>query len=359
MDIPPLSPPHFRRTQRKVGEKRRTIDEPDEEARQFNEALLRDLYRLKLPMPNATGGIPGRSLGHNIKPHAENRQFYMLDLENAYPSLNGDRLAAILSRYRILKTERVGKQILDQYCLDPETNGLILGAPASPYLFNIYCRAMDAQIQAFCEANGLTYTRYLDDLTISAPANTTIGLKRRAKIREIILNEGWRINHGKSRVHSLEKGPVTVTGISLYPDGYWKLSPKLVREVMEVYKELEVKLKAQNGYLSDKDRDRLAGYNGVLISTYDDRRGHPTAIEMQLIRKYQELRSQVKEAARKKGRIATKQQMTLLHPYSFTTKVHDWPSLDSPVIPRGPRSKYKQSTLLELDPTFLDNQVDE
>ena len=355
MDKTTPSPPHFHRTHRKVGEKLRTIDEPDEEARQFNEALLRDLYRLRLPMPNATGGIPGRSLGDNIKPHAENRHFYMLDLENAFPSLNGNRLAAILSRYRILKTERAGKQSLDQYCLDPETNGLILGAPASPYLFNIYCREMDAQIQAFCEVNRLVYTRYLDDLTISAPASTTIGLKRRARIREIILTEGWQINHGKSRVHSLDRGPVTITGISLYPDGYWKLSPKLVRKVTKAYEELEAKLKAQNGYLSDKDRDRLAGYYSVLVSTYDDRRGHPTAIEMQLIRKYRDLRAQVKNANRRKGRIAV--QTTLFNKNSYTAPVRDWPGyydLERPVTPRGPRSKFKPLTLDDLDSTFLD-----
>lgn len=340
-------PPHFKRTRQRVGEKLRIIDEPDDEARAFNEALLSDLYRLQIDMPNATGGIPGRSLGHNIRPHAENRHFYMLDLQDAYASLNGNRLAAILSRFRILRSERVGKQQLDEYCLDPETNGLILGAPASPYLFNIYCRDMDRQIQAFCKKAGLTYTRYLDDLTISAPQDRTIGAKRRAKIRDIILADGWRINHRKSRVHTLDRAPVTVTGISLYPDGHWKLSPKLVREIIEVYEELETKIRAKDGYLCDKDRGRLAGYHGVLASTYDDRRGHPTAIEMRLIRKYQELRAQVKRAARQRGKAATKQAV-LFHRGAYRAKVADWPvGVERSVLSRGPRSKFTTEHLFE------------
>lgn len=345
MDKPP-TPPHFKRTRRKIGEKIRIIDEPDEAAREFNMALLRDLYRLQIDMPHATGGIPGQSLGHNIKPHAENRHFYMLDLENAYANLNGNRLAAILSRFRILKTERIGKRQLDEYCLDPKTNGLILGAPASPYLFNIYCRDMDRQIQAFCELSGLTYTRYLDDLTISAPTTRTLGLKRRAKIRDIILADGWRINHRKSKVHSLDRAPVTVTGISLYPDGYWKLSPKLVREVLEVHEELEAKIKKRDGYLSEKDRGRLAGYHSVLTSIYDDRRGHPTAIEMQLIRKYQELHMQVKQSARKKGRAATK-QVALFNSGAYRARVRDWPDKEKPTVSRRPRSKFKTEQLFK------------
>ena len=48
-----------------------------------------------IPMPHATGGLPGRTLIDNVLPHADNKVFYMLDLQDAFSHVNIDTLVDI------------------------------------------------------------------------------------------------------------------------------------------------------------------------------------------------------------------------------------------------------------------------
>lgn len=45
------------------------------------------------------------------------------------------------------------------------------GAPTSPMLSNLAMRGFDADVQSIADANGLTYTRYSDDLIFSTPTD--------------------------------------------------------------------------------------------------------------------------------------------------------------------------------------------
>lgn len=272
------------------GDKVRNIDVPDAEARKYHRGLLRQLYRLDLPFEHATGGIPGKSLVDNIRPHSDSRTFYTLDIKNAFPSVDGDRLAFQLANLGVFDDLTTTRADLYEYCLDPQTRGLMLGAPASPFLFNIYCSPLDDVIADYCYGRGLVYTRYFDDITVSAPAGESLGKHRRRDIRELVITDGWELAHHKSKVHSLDNGPVTITGISLYPTGYWKLSPDLVEKVVQAFDQIELKL-ASGETITDHDIGLLHGYHGVVTSTYDERRGQPTPLERRLLARYYELLS--------------------------------------------------------------------
>lgn len=282
-------PQHFTRNVIISGDKQRNIDVPDDEARKYHKALLRRLYGLRLPFEHATGGIPGKSLVDNIRPHSDSRSFYTLDMRNAFPSVDGDRLAFQLTDLGIFEDLDVARSQLYEYCLDPQTKGLPLGAPSSPYLFNIYCSPLDDLVAEYCESRGLVYTRYFDDITVSAPVGVSLGKHRRRDLRDLVLTDGWDIAHHKSKVHSLDNGPVTITGISLYPSGYWKLSPDLVDKVVQTFDLIEQKL-TEGQDITEHDIGLLHGYHGVLTSTYDERRGQPTPLERRLIARYYELR---------------------------------------------------------------------
>lgn len=283
-------PQHFTRRVIMSGEKARNIDVPDAEARKYHRGLLRQLYSLDLPFEHATGGIPGKSLVDNIRPHSDSRTFYTLDIKNAFPSVDGDRLAFQLTNLGVFDDLTTTRADLYEYCLDPQTRGLILGAPSSPFLFNIYCSPLDEVIADYCYGRGLVYTRYFDDITVSAPTGATLGKHSRRNIRELIMADGWELAHHKSKVHSLDNGPVTITGISIYPTGYWKMSPGLVEKVVQTFDKIALKL-ADGEVITNHDIGLLHGYHGVITSTYDERRGQPTPLERRLLARYNELLS--------------------------------------------------------------------
>jgi RNA-directed DNA polymerase len=76
------------------------------------------------------------------------------------------------------------------------------GAPTSPMLSNLAAQELDESLQEFSLAEGLVYTRYVDDITFSAsslPRSQTVGNIHRSVLSRI-RKAGFRENHKKTRV---------------------------------------------------------------------------------------------------------------------------------------------------------------
>lgn len=75
------------------------------------------------------------------------------------------------------------------------------GAPTSPMLSNLAASSLDSSLHAYASENGLTYTRYADDLTFSATelGALKVGEINRAIVRRIRLAR-FRENEKKTRV---------------------------------------------------------------------------------------------------------------------------------------------------------------
>ncbi len=292
LELLPIPSSHFiEKKEPKKDGSFRDIHKPDKEAREFHEELLERLYELDFDMPYATGGVKGKSLIDNVKPHVDSKIFYMLDIRDAYPSVNGESLAIQLTELGIFDSFEEAQELLARWCLDPRTGGLMQGPNASPYLFNLALSPLDDVLGAWCEERNLVYTRFFDDVTISAPSGETIGQKRRRAIRDIIKSDGWQIKDGKTRIHKSHM-PVTITGIALQPSGYWRIAPQHIRKVLEVFGEAW-QIVESGGELSKKELGRLHGYHGVVISSYDERRGRPTQVEQNLLDFYDEIMRQI------------------------------------------------------------------
>lgn len=209
----------------------RTLYAPNDAMREVHRRLIEWLRRLRIRLPYATGAKPRCSPRLGIRPHQRNRYFYLTDIASAYPSVDGGRLAEIL--YSLVEPEP-GKPQLDlidaceeldevvkflkAYCLAPE-GGLATGAPASPDLFNLYAgELLDPALARLAKQYGLKYTRYLDDLTFSSP-KVRIGKRKRDAIRAAIISAGFRVNHKKSGVYDLRRGPILIHGIGLASPG--------------------------------------------------------------------------------------------------------------------------------------------
>lgn len=264
--------------------KTRTIYEPDTEARDAHGNMLEYFYERHFihdwkyqESTFVAGGMPGSELLDNVRPHANSISFYQLDLKDAFPSVDIDLLKEkfiahdsmpLLRWYINELLEEPGRgekpeghpqpdssvraiwKFIDEYGTIPGVEGLPLGAPCSPYLFNFYLQDMDRELDAYCAQYGLIYTRWFDDITISSPlADGVLGERMRATIREIIERySGMAINHAKSKVHQKVRKPVIVTGVALYPDGRIEPSPALLDKANEVFYQA-------HAYFSDRKWD--------------------------------------------------------------------------------------------------------
>jgi hypothetical protein len=101
------------------------------------------------------------------------------------------------------------------YTTDPRRFGdgfMPQGAPTSPALSNLVCRALDARLDGLAHRSGGAYTRYADDLTFSFPAGFDKIGRFRWWVDQVCHQEGFLVNPKKSRVIRRSQRQ-TVTGI--------------------------------------------------------------------------------------------------------------------------------------------------
>ena len=243
--------------------KTREIMVPSDETRTRHQEMLELFYSLDIPMPYATGGQPGKGLLDNVVPHKENRDFYLLDLSDAFASVDVEHLIAMAKSPLVPAAfEEEVEAFIRQWATTPDAPGLPLGAPCSPFLFNLYCLPLDRAVGKFCDKEGITFTRYLDDLTFSA--KRVIGKRTRHELRQVIIrSSGMAINDKKTRHHNLAVAPVTITGISLQPDGRIQPSPQLLEQARVVFEGAAKAIEAGH-QLSETEIGELHGWNSVL-----------------------------------------------------------------------------------------------
>ncbi len=251
-------PPRFR-SQVLVSKKgkRRTIYAANATAKRLHRMLLR--YVRKLTEQRFAAALPfitsrkGSSFFDNVQRHAkpESRYFYCVDLVRAYHGVNWHRLVGILASadrrlYVQPGASRRGREreifnFLKLFCFDEKQGGLMEGPPASPDLFNLYCAALlDRQIGEIATRHGLTYTRYVDDLTFSAAH--PISEEVRKEIRAAIKAAGFWVNHKRGKSIYLDlyaQKSVLVTGVRIITQGPEKplrlfLSQRYLRRIQEM-----------------------------------------------------------------------------------------------------------------------------
>jgi hypothetical protein len=198
--------------------KLRLVRAPNESMRVVHGRLIRWLRGLDVDLSHAIGSRPGGSQRKSATLHQHSKHIYIVDIHKAFRNVDGPILAGILCdlepKLAGYEEEVVG--FLARYCLAPE-GGLLTGLPASPDFFNTYVAVLiDEVLAPLCEAWGVTFSRYLDDLIFSS--QEPIGRRKRRVIRDVIENAWFWINHEKSGVYDLTKGAVVINGIGIRRD---------------------------------------------------------------------------------------------------------------------------------------------
>lgn len=200
--------------------KNRWICDPNDVMRMVHKRLIYYIRSLSVDLSSSRACRPGDSPVKNVLCHCDNQYFYLTDISDAYKNVDEKRLAKVITSVDPNLDESQEEEVLStlrDYCFLPE-EGLAMGLPASPDLFNLYAAVViDSELRKLSNKYDVTYTRYLDDFTFSS--NKPIGARKRRKFRKVITKAGFDISHHKSKVLDLSKGEVFINGIGISQEG--------------------------------------------------------------------------------------------------------------------------------------------
>lgn len=203
---------HYRVWTRAKRDGVRVIEAPKPRLREAQRRILRQLVS-RIPVhPAAKGFIPGRSTADFAWPHSGKPTVLRADLRHAFESITASRITDVFRRAgyppaiaRLLADLCTTATPADQLRGVPSAHAAHLrgrhlpqGAPTSPHLSNLVMRSLDRRLHGYAMANGLTYTRYGDDLALSGyemNADRALWV-----VLRVIASEGFTVHAGKVRI---------------------------------------------------------------------------------------------------------------------------------------------------------------
>ena len=195
----------------------RLIESPKTLLKFAQRQVLRKILDAIPPHEAARGFRPGNSVRDFVAPHTGQKLLLRFDLEDFFPSLSAARVLrvfltagypeAVARALTRLTTRTTPHSTLEEKTLAWAerrrfaTPHLPQGAPTSPALANLGAFRLDCRLAGLAESVGANYTRYADDLLFSGGADFSRQSRSlETLIGAIILEEGFRPNHHKTRV---------------------------------------------------------------------------------------------------------------------------------------------------------------
>ncbi|RQU41566.1 RNA-directed DNA polymerase [Burkholderia cenocepacia] len=203
---------------------RRTIAQPAREVKAIQRWLINEL-RPQLPIHDAVMAYePGTSIKKNAEMHLRSQFILKMDFSNFFPSISAEALRLHLELHCGNRYSLADRHSIVRACTwAPErapTLQLCIGAPSSPLLSNSVMYEFDCAIAQKAKSEGVTYTRYADDITFSATERGILApyfifvkeMLQQLAYPKITINE-------RKTVHASRAGRRVVTGLILTPDG--------------------------------------------------------------------------------------------------------------------------------------------
>jgi RNA-directed DNA polymerase len=239
----------------------RTIAQPAKEIKFIQQWLIENIFQ-KLPIHECASAYKvGASIKKNADAHKSNSYVAKFDFKNFFTSIKSEDLVKHISKYlgNDWGTEDI-QDIARISCIrfkGRKNLCLSIGAPSSPILSNTIMYNFDSEIFAWCVENGITYTRYADDLTFSTSKkeiSSNIELIIRSVIRRLDYPKLYLNN--KKTTHVSKKHQRRITGIIINNEGNISLGRNRKREISALIHKFSL------GILPEPEIFRLQGLLG-------------------------------------------------------------------------------------------------
>ena len=202
----------------------REVAQPAREVKAIQRWIVREIGP-KLPIhDSATAYREGASIRKNAEAHVYSRYMLKLDFTNFFPSILRSDVYSHLERHCSEFLDPSAQKLIAHVCCwarrrQPPLR-LCIGAPSSPMLSNRIMYEFDNRLSATAEQEGVIYTRYADDITLSSRDRGKID--RYGEFVKELLSElqypKLSLNLAKT-VRASRAGKRVVTGLVLTPDG--------------------------------------------------------------------------------------------------------------------------------------------
>ena len=207
--------------------KMRWIDAPLGKLKEYQYTILyKFLYNFAVH-DNAVGFKVGCNVKDGANRHLGNKVLLTMDISNFFNSVKIQYVYRLFSglayRYRIknkMKTSDLTQKEENQDMQDMHILCNLLcfkgqlpqGAPTSPAVANLVARPIDTALTKIADKQGLTYTRYADDITLSHPdKDHAIGAYIEV-VKKQLSQLHLKVNHKKTRILRPHRR-MTVTGV--------------------------------------------------------------------------------------------------------------------------------------------------
>lgn len=275
----------------------RWIAQPAREVKFLQRIFMRQFLERMPVHPCATAYRKGFSLRDNALPHAGAGPILKMDLKDFFPSIRGrdwDSYCHARGFFESREDVYLSERLLFFRPIGGRLLRLSIGAPTSPIVSNILMFDFDHAVQDAVSSDSVTYTRYADDLTFSAPRTGHLTGVQRAVARVIREMRYPKLSINKAKTtYATKKYHREITGLIISNDGRVTIGRERKRLIFaKVYSFLK-------GDLSDNETRRLAGVISYVRSV------EPDFLDV-LVRKYgdESLTEIVEYASLFKGRIA-------------------------------------------------------
>jgi RNA-directed DNA polymerase len=199
----------------------------------------------------------------NAKVHVGKKYVLNIDLKDFFSNISAVRVKKMFSSKHFIFNEHMTNVLT---LLVTYKGKLPTGAPTSPVISNFVCLDLDQSLLEFSKSNGLTYTRFADDLTFSSDEEITDVLL--LMIKEVIRLNGFIVNNKKVRIKSSARQQ-KVTGIVV--NEKVNVDRKYIKRIRAMLYHLKLEgltaatikhfgLVASNQMLEIKFMNRLSGY---------------------------------------------------------------------------------------------------
>jgi RNA-directed DNA polymerase len=187
------------------GKKKRVLRVPDDRLKAVQRALLKSLRPI-LPISTAATAAPGRGSVKHAMVHRGFGWCHTCDVADCFPSIKPSLIS------RALRMGGLGRNAADAITDLTTVDGqLPQGAPTSNWLVDLALYDLDATMLQASAEHGTEYSRYVDDIAISARSpNRPMVRALREKLRTLRL----KLRPGKSRTVIAPRKAI-ITGISV------------------------------------------------------------------------------------------------------------------------------------------------
>lgn len=202
----------------------RVVAQPAREVKAIQRAIV-EKFQLQLPIHDAaTGYRRGLSIRHNASRHDNCKYLLKLDFEHFFASIGEDAIRKHLIRHLGGSISEAESRFVIDACLwSPAREvqlGLCIGAPSSPLLSNTVMYEFDSLLSEYCAPLCVTYTRYSDDIALSARVPGVLARVEEFVERTINALDYPRLHLNRRKRLSVSRGAaVRVTGLTLANGG--------------------------------------------------------------------------------------------------------------------------------------------